>query len=344
MRAKAPISGISLLKESPKSMCINTSCSYIPGMFPTAAPAALFLVLLLASPACRAQQQGQTTFSSPEQASQALYNAAKNNDERALVAVFGPEGKNIISSGDHQEDVDARANFAKRYDEMHRLVKEPNGTITLYIGPWNWPYPIPLVEKQTRWYFNTQAGKQEILFRRVGRNEMSAIHVLDALVAAQKEYYAQHHQEYARKVISDSGQQDGLYWPASDPSHPALIGPLLANAVTNQAAIKAGTAVPFHGYFFEMLTKQGQKAPGGAQDYVVDNKMTGGFAFVAYPAAYRSSGVMTFLVAADGTVYEKDLGKKTESACQAMKEFNPAGWQKVEPEQSQSDPTTSATK
>jgi hypothetical protein len=201
----------------------------------------------------------------------------------------------------------------------------------LYIGPHNWPYPIPLVDKGSRWYFDTTAGKQEILFRRIGRNEISAIHVCEALVAAEKEFHSAHNGEYAQKIRSEQDKRDGLYWEAADGQPPSPVGPLLAQAAASDRTTDAGSAVPFHGYYFEVLTKQGKDVPGGVKDYVVDGKMTGGFAFVAYPAAYRSSGVKTFLVGADGTVYEKDLGKKTESACKAMKEFDLGSkWQKVE--------------
>ena len=291
------------------------------------AAAATFLLGLLGSlpiPAA-AQQHGQKTFSSPEEASQALFAAAKNNDGKAMLELLGSEGKDIISSGDEAEDSASRANFAKRYVEMNRLVKEPDGTVTLYIGPWNWPYPIPLVTKSNRWYFDTSAGKQEILFRRIGRNEMSALRVCEELVAAQKEYYSQHQNEYAQKIASDEGKQNGLYWKAADGGPQSPIGPLVAQAAATDHA------EPYHGYYFGILTKQGKDSAGGAKDYIVDGKMTGGFAFVAYPASYRSSGVMTFLVGADGAIYERDLGKKTETTCKSMKEFNAAsGWRRME--------------
>ncbi len=291
------------------------------------AAVATFLLGSLTIPAA-AQQHGQKTFSSPEEASQALFTAAKNNDEKAMLELLGPEGKDIISSGDEAQDKASRANFAKRYAEMNRLVKEPDGTVTLYIGPWNWPYPMPLVSKGSRWYFDTATGKQEILFRRIGRNEMSAMRVCEELVAAQKEYYSQHQNEYAQKIASDEGKQNGLYWKAADGGPQSPIGPLVAQAAAND---HGGTAEPYHGYYFEILTKQGKDSAGGAKDYIVDGKMTGGFAFVAYPASYRSSGVMTFLVGADGVIYERDLGKKTETTCKAMKEFDPAsGWRKME--------------
>jgi len=279
-----------------------------------------------------AQQQGQKTFSSPEEASNALVSAAQNNDEKALLEILGPEGKQIINSGDETEDANSRANFVKRYQEMNRLVNEPDGTVVLYIGAHNWPWPIPLVNKGNLWYFDTEAGKKEILYRRVGRNEMSAIRVCQELVAAQKDYYAAQHNEYAQKIFSDEGQHNGLYWKVAEGEPQSPIGPLVASAAAhgyNHPQENAPT--PYRGYYFHILTRQGKDAPSGAKDFIVNGKMTEGFAIVAYPAEYRSSGVMTFIVGADGVVYQKDLGKKTESAAKAMKEYNPnSTWQKVE--------------
>jgi hypothetical protein len=297
------------------------------------AAAAILLAGFLVAPS-RGQQAGQKTFASPEEASKALFAAAKNNDEKAMLDLLGPDGKEIISSGDEAEDAQSRANFAKRYEEMSRLVKEPDGTVTLYIGPHNWPYPISLVNKGSEWYFDTAAGKQEILFRRIGRNEISAIHVCRELAAAQKEYFSQQHNEYARRIYSEEGKHDGLYWKAAENQPQSLIGPLVAQAVADEYAKSRGAEpVPFRGYYFHVLTRQGNNAAGGARSYLVDGKMTG-FAIVAYPAMYRSSGVKTFLVSEDGVVYEKDLGKKTETIATSMHEFNPgSGWQKSEPDQ-----------
>ncbi len=277
-----------------------------------------------------AQQPGQKTFPSAEAASNALATAAENNDEKATLEILGPDGKQIASSGDDVEDAESRANFAKRYREMHRLVKEPDGTTILYIGAHNWPTPIPLVQKGNSWYFDTEAGKKEILYRRVGRNELSAIRVCQELVAAQKEYSAKHG-EYAQKIFSDEGQHNGLYWKAANGEPQSPIGPLVASAVAEgYAKSQTGAPTPYRGYYFHILTR----AAGGAKSYIVDGKMTEGFAFVAYPAEYRSSGVMTFIVNQDGAVYEKDLGKKTDILAKGLKEYSPAsGWRKTEEEQ-----------
>src|SRR5580658_186827 len=273
-----------------------------------------------------AQQPGQKTFSSAEKASNALFMAAKSNDEKAMLDILGPDGKHIVSSGDDAEDAESRATFVQRYQEMHRLVKEPDGMTTLYIGARNWPTPIPLVDKGKVWYFDTDAGKKEILYRRVGRNEMSAIRVCEELVAAQKEYRAAQHNEYAQKVVSDEGQHNGLYWKAANGGPQSPVGPLVAMAV----AEGSGSPMPYRGYYYHILTSQGKNAPGGAKSYIANGKMTAGFAFVAYPAEYRSSGVMTFIVSQDGVVYQKDLGKTTDVLAKAMKEYNrDSGWKKA---------------
>lgn len=282
-----------------------------------------------------AQQQGQKTFSSPEDASKAIVMAMQDSDEKAMLDILGPDGKQIVSSGDDIEDAHNRANFVGKYQQMHRLMKEPDGTTTLYIGAENWPTPIPLVDKGGAWYFDTEAGKKEILYRRVGRNELSTIRVCEELVAAEKEYYAAQHNVYAQKIFSDEGQHDGLYWKAAAGEPQSPIGPLVASAVAEGYVKGRDVApTPYRGYYYHILTRQGKDAAGGAKSYIVNGKMTEGFAFVAYPAEYRSSGVMTFVVGADGVVHQKDLGKKTDAHGKDMKEYNPnSSWQKAEDEQ-----------
>ena len=281
-----------------------------------------------------AQQPGQKTFPSAEEAANALVTAAQANDEKIMLQILGPNGEQIVSSGDENEDANSRANFVKKYREMHRLVKEPDGTTTLYIGAENWPTPIPLVYQRNSWYFDTEAGKQEVLYRRIGRNELSAIRVCQELVAAQKESSAEH-KEYARKIFSDEEQHNGLYWKAAAGEPQSPIGPLVASAVAQgYAPSQPGAPTPYRGYYFHVLTRQGKNAPGGAKNYIVNGKMTDGFAFVAYPAEYRSSGVMTFIVTEDGVVYQKDLGRKTHVLAKGMKEYDPnPSWQKAEEQQ-----------
>lgn len=298
---------------------------------------ALFLTACLPA-STFAQDKGQKTFSSADEASKALATAAGANDEKALLEILGPGGKKIISSGDAVEDAENHANFAKRYQEMHRLVREPDGTTTLYVGAENWPAPIPLESKGGAWFFDTATGEREILYRRIGRNEMSAIHICQALVAAQKQYYSMEGGEYAQQTFSDEGKHNGLYWKVSAGEPQSPIGPLVAQAnAEGYNKGEAGPPTPYRGYLFHVLTSQGKDAAGGAKSYIVNGKMTEGFAFVAYPAEYRSSGVMTFIVGADGVVYQKDLGKKTESIGKALKEYNPdSTWQKVETQDEQS--------
>jgi hypothetical protein len=283
------------------------------------------------------RQRGQKMFSAPEEASQAFAAAVQSNDVTALLEILGPDSRQIVSSGDPTEDAESRANFAHKYQEMHRLVKEPDGSVTLYIGAENWPIPIPLAMKGNFWFFDTEAGRKEILFRRIGRNELSAIRVCQELVAAQKEYFAMEHNEYANQIFSDADAHNGLYWNVSDGEPQSPIGPLVASAVVEgYGKSKAGLQTPYHGYFFRVLTRQGKHAPDGAKSYIVNGKMTGGFAFAAYPAEYRSSGVMTFIVNQDGIVYEKDLGNKTEAFGKAVQEYNPdSSWDKAEDELAQ---------
>lgn len=297
--------------------------------------AALAMLLLTGfSGGSAAQQKGQKTFSSPEAASQALMAAAQNNDEKTMLEILGPDAQGIVSSGDPTQDAENHTNFARKYQQMHRFVKEPDGSVVLYIGVENWPAPIPLAMKGNAWFFDTEAGKMEILFRRIGRNELSAIRICQELVAAQKEYYAAQNNQYAKQIFSDAGQHNGLYWKVSEGEPQSPIGPLVASAVAEgYSKGQAGPPTPYRGYLFQVLTRQGKHVPGGAKNYIAKGKMTEGFAFIAYPAEYRSSGVMTFVVNEDGIVYQKDLGKKTDPLGKAMQEYNPdPTWRKAEDE------------
>ncbi len=279
-----------------------------------------------------AQQPGQKTFLTAEEATNAFFTAVQSNDEKAMLDILGPDGRQIVTSGDETEDANGRADFVQRYQEMHRLVEEPDGTTTLYIGSKNWPTPIPVVNKGNSWYFDTEAGKREVLYRRIGRNEISTIRVCQELVAAEKEYHSTQHNEYAQKILSDEGQHNGLYWTAAAGESQSPIGPLVASAFAEgYAKIRDGATTPYRGYYYHILTRQGKYGPGGAKSYIVNGKMTEGVAFVAYPAEYRSSGVMTFIVGVDGVVYQKDLGNRTGIHAKDMKEYNPnSRWQKAE--------------
>jgi hypothetical protein len=282
-------------------------------------------------------QPGQQTFSSAAEATHALVVAIKSDDQAALLKVLGSNAKDIVHSGDDAEDENDRDQFLNKYQEMHRLVTEPDGTTTLYIGAENWPTPIPLVHKGSSWYFDTAAGKQEILYRRVGKNELAVIQTCSGLVDAEKEYYAQPHDgqqehEYAQKFFSDAGKQNGLYWETASGETNSPIGPLVAvAAIEGYPQPPDRELEPFQGYYFRILKAQGAKAPDGAHSYIADGKMTRGFAFVAYPAEYRSSGVMTFIVDKDGIVYEKDLGPKTAAIAKAMTKYDPdSTWRKAD--------------
>ena len=297
---------------------------------------------LLASPLA-AQQAGQRTFPSPGEAVEALVAAAKAGDMNALLQIFGPEGKELLSSGDEVADKNSRNNVIQRYEQMHRLVIEPDNTVTVYMGAENWPFPIPLVNKNNAWYFDTPAGKQEVLYRRIGRNELETIEVCRAWVDAQKQYESETHdgetvKQYAQKLVSDTGKHNGLYWKAAAGEPQSPIGPLIADAaaagytrIAQGAQRKQGGPKPFHGYIYKHLNSQGKDAPGGAKDYIVDGKMTGGFGMLAYPAEYRNSGVVTFIVNQDGIVYQKDLGPDTAKIAASMTQYNPDNsWQKAE--------------
>lgn len=289
------------------------------------------------SAAARAQQGNEKTFASPSDAVLALYNAAKSNDSQALSAVFGSHANDVLHTGDDVVDKNMITNFVRRYDQMHRVVVEPDGSATLYIGAENWPMPISIVKNSSgAWYFDTESGMKEILYRRIGTNENDAIDTLHSLVDAQHDYASTAHDggkagTFAVKFISTSGKQDGLYWKTDDNQAPSPIGPQIVAASSEGYEMQQGKATPFHGYYFRILTKQGAAAKGGARDYEVNGQLTRGFAFVAYPAEYRNSGVMTFVVDQDGVVYEKDLGQDTAKLGAAMTEYDPdRTWQRVE--------------
>ncbi|HEY4839787.1 MAG TPA: DUF2950 domain-containing protein [Candidatus Acidoferrales bacterium] len=285
----------------------------------------------------KAPVAGHQTFPSAMAASQALVAAMQSDDQQALMKVLGPDSKEIISSGDETQDKNERSDFVMKYQEMHRLVTEPDGTTTLYIGAENWPTPIPLMHAAGGWYFDTAAGKKEILYRRIGSNELNAIQVCRELVDAQKEYNAKPHDgdstnQYAQKFFSDPDKHNGLYWTTASGEEQSPIGPLVASAEAEGYSHDANhQAQPFMGYYFRVLKAQGANAPGGAKSYLVGGKMTRGFAFVVYPAEYRSSGVMTFIVNQDGVVYEKDLGVKTAEIAKALTAYNrDATWRKAD--------------
>jgi hypothetical protein len=283
-----------------------------------------------------AQESGEKTFASSSDASNALYDAAKAGDKPATEAILGASSAPILSSGDAVQDKHNAEVWLQRYEQMHRWGKETNGDQTLFIGADNWPFPIPLKKNASgQWYFDTKAGLDEILVRRIGANEFAAMRVCKALADAQDEYFNGLHDgstahQYAQKIISEPGKQNGLYWKTAEGEPESPIGPIIAYA-TRQGYDKK--TEPFHGYYYHILTAQGAAAPGGAKSYIKDGAMTGGYAFVAWPAEYRNSGVMTFVVNLNGVTFEKDMGPNTADLVKAMTAINPdKTWRPVTPE------------
>ncbi|MDH5203533.1 MAG: DUF2950 domain-containing protein [Nitrospirota bacterium] len=284
-----------------------------------------------------AKRISQKSFASPEEAVRALVVAVRADDIKGMLAILGPGGKKVISSGDEVADKTGREKFLKAYDEKNKL-EESADKLVLHVGANDWPLPIPIVKKDNTWIFDTKAAKEEILNRRIGRNELNVIEVLHAHVDAQREYASKDCKgdgavEFAQKFISTKGKRDGLYWEAKEGEEMSPLGPLVAQAAKEGYAKQPEgfTFAPYHGYYYKILKEQGEHATGGSYNYVVKGKMILGFALVAYPAKYGNSGIMTFIVNQEGIIYEKNLGKNTESIAKAMKIFDPdETWKKVE--------------
>jgi hypothetical protein len=250
-----------------------------------------------------------------------------------LLAIFGSDARSLLFSGDEIKDKTVLKDFVAAYSQMHRWVEIKAGDQLLVIGADNYPFPIPLAKNPSgQWYFDTAAGKDEILARRIGKNELAAIALCMAAAEAQQKYYGQAHDggkagQFAQRFASDEGKQNGLYWTVSEGQSPSPLGPIGDFAKSMGYTGSGDKPQPFNGYYFRILTKQGDKAEGGAKDYVVNGQMTGGFAIVAYLAEYRNSGIMTFMAGEDCKVYQKDLGEKTADAAAALTEYNPGdGW------------------
>jgi hypothetical protein len=276
----------------------------------------------------------QQAFKTPDEAAAALVSAAKASDMKALATVLGPDGEDIVSSGDEVADAATRQKFVAAYDAKHQITLEGDNKAVMIIGPDDYPLPIPLTRKDGMWRFDTAAGRDEILARRIGKNELDAIQSSLAYVDAQNEYAEKDRtgvgvKTYAQRIISQPGKKDGLYWPTSAGEEASPLGEVVAQA-TRQGYRVGGGRTPFHGYYFKILTGQGPDASGGEQDYVVRGKMIGGFGLVAYPAEYGNSGIMTFIVNHKGTVFQKDLGPNTAKRAERMTEFNPdKSWTQV---------------
>jgi Protein of unknown function (DUF2950) len=289
--------------------------------------------LLLSLTACNQQAQPTSeqaapkTFASPAEAGKALADAAKSQSQDTILEILGPGSTDITSSGNAAEDKASLGGFAQAYQVMNRWRKLGDGSELLLVGADNQAFPVPLTKNAAgQWYFDVPAGKKEILARRIGRNEIAAIYVCGALAQSQFQYFSQKHggvKQYAQKFISDSDQQNGLYWESAQSAPRSPLGPHVAFASDEETTIKPDKAQPFYGYYFRRLENQGPDAKGGAKPYLVNGKMTGGFAYVAYPAKYGETGIQTFIINQDGVVFEKDLGKDTGNAAKTMTGFNP---------------------
>jgi hypothetical protein len=299
---------------------------------------ALTVVVALGSGSGIAAATEQRAFSGPEEAVQALTEALGRDDTQLAEAILGSEGEKLLRSGDAVADQNARHRFLAAYGKWHRLAYESGDKAVLHVGEEDWPWPIPIVRENGLWRFDSASGAEEILDRRIGRNELNAIQVCLAIVDAQREYAATDHdgsgvRAFARRLVSTAGARDGLYWPVSEADTPSPLGPLVAQA-TEEGYPAPGSAkapVPYHGYFYRILAGQGAHAKGGAYEYLLDGRMVGGFALVAYPARHGVSGVMTFIVNHDGVVYEKDLGEDTAQLARGMSRFDPdPSWRRAD--------------
>ncbi len=295
---------------------------------------ALFASIYIASAAFAATGT-QRSFASPEEAAQALVQAVKAYDRPAMLAVLGQDASNWISSGDATADRAAIARFVAAYDAEHKVALQEEGKATLTLGSNDFPFAFPIVRSGERWRFDTAAGKEEMLARRIGENELSAIKVLQAIVDAQMDYASSDRDgdgvvAYAQKFNSSPGKHDGLYWPVKAGQAPSPLGEILAKA-SSEGFKASGRPAPYHGYYYRLLKRQGKNAPSGALDYVVGGRAIGGFAVVAYPARYGNSGIMSFIVNQDGKIYQADLGPDTPTKAMKMEEFNPGpDWKPVD--------------
>jgi hypothetical protein len=280
----------------------------------------------------------QKIFASPEEAVSSFIDALTKNDLKELLSILGPEGESLLSSGDPVADTQGKNDFLRKIGEEHAIEKDGPTKAVLLVGTDHWPFPIPVIKEGEGWYFDTSEGKEEILNRRIGRNELFTIQTCLAIVDAQREYAMMDSDgdglhEYAEKFKSDPGKRNGLYWPTAEGEEPSPLGELLAKARAEgyKTLGSHDTPQPYYGYYFRMLMQQGNNAPGGAYAYVIRGKMIGGFAVVAYPAQYSNTGIMTFIVNHDGVVYQQDLGTDTEKIAKDMKLFDPdTAWEKVE--------------
>lgn len=290
-----------------------------------------------AAPAAATKQQRQPTFASAEAAAKALVDAVRAMDAHALVTVVGPGSRSWLFSGDPVSDRDDWKRFLAAYDRQHVIIHGPDGQTRLQVGEHGWTFPAPLVNHGEVWKFDATAGREETLNRRIGANELTSIQTLLAIVDAQREYAANDldgngSNDYAQRFMSSEGKRDGLYWPTEARQAASPLGPLLGSAALERVGkqLKTGKPVAYHGYHYRLLKGQGKMAPGGAYSYLLGDRMIGGFAVLAFPAKYGVSGVMSFVVNHEGTVFQKNLGKNTAATAAGMRLYNPDGsWKKV---------------
>jgi hypothetical protein len=322
-----PTSNLPAMKTFPKSFTVNSlkrSLQFLINRI-------WVLSLALSAPIAVSAADTGKTFATPEEAVSALAAAASTRDSNALRVIFGPAAADL-ENPDRVQTTNELDTFTAALNQTHRIVRESDSRCVLEVGESFWPFPVPIVKQDGRWFFDTEAGKDELFNRRIGRNELSTLQSVRAYVEAQRDYATKDRDgdevlEYAQKLMSTAGTKDGLFWPPDLDGEISPLGPLAAQAQNQGYTVESreeGVArEPFHGYFFKILTRQGKSAPGGKYDYIINGNMIGGFALVAWPAEYGETGIMTFIVNQQGRVYQKDLGLKTAKTAAAMKTYDP---------------------